>query len=75
MSAYQGAVGRSSEVGIVSPDYLVLRPSSQVESRYLHHLLRSQWFVGQMTSRLRGIGSSDNGEFGLLRDESSGISS
>ncbi len=61
MSAYQGAVGRSSEVGIVSPDYLVLTPSSRVESRYLHHLFRSKWFVGQMTSRLRGIGSSDNG--------------
>src|SRR6266487_4088305 len=55
MSAYQGAVGRSPQIGIVIPDYMVLRPSSEVEGRYLHHLFRSQWFVGQMTSRLRGI--------------------
>jgi type I restriction enzyme S subunit len=61
MSAYQGAVGRATQVGIVSPDYMVIRPSNNIESRYLHHLFRSQWFVGQMTSRLRGIGSSDNG--------------
>lgn len=61
MSAYQGAVGRSPECGLVSPDYLVVRPSDEVESRYLHHLFRSKWFVGEMSSRLRGIGSSDNG--------------
>jgi type I restriction enzyme S subunit len=61
MSAYQGAVGRSSLVGLVSPDYMIIRPSGDVESRYLHHLFRSQWFVGEMTSRLRGIGSADNG--------------
>jgi type I restriction enzyme, S subunit len=61
MSAYQGAVGRSSQTGIVSPDYIILRPNSEVDSRYLHHFIRSDWLVGQMTSRLRGIGSSDNG--------------
>lgn len=61
MSAYQGAVGRSTLAGLVSPDYMVVRPSDDVESRYFNHLFRSQWFVGQMTSRLRGIGSSDNG--------------
>ena len=61
MSAYQGAVGRSTLAGLVSPDYMVVRPSKDVESRYFNHLFRSQWFVGQMTSRLRGIGSSDNG--------------
>ncbi|MEV0342220.1 restriction endonuclease subunit S [Nocardia sp. NPDC050713] len=61
MSAYQGAVGRSSEDGLVSPDYLVIRPVDGVESRYLHHLFRSRWFVGQMSLRLRGIGGIDNG--------------
>jgi type I restriction enzyme S subunit len=61
MSAYQGAVGRTSHIGLVSPDYMVIRPSEHVESRYLHHLFRSQWFIGQMTCRLRGIGSADNG--------------
>jgi len=60
MSAYQGAVGRSSQHGIVSPDYLVLRVSGEAESRYFHHLFRSRWMIGEMSSRLRGIGSSEN---------------
>jgi type I restriction enzyme S subunit len=57
MSAYQGALGIAGEDGIVSPDYLVARPSSSVDGRYLHHLTRSTWFVGEMSARLRGIGS------------------
>ena len=57
MSAYQGALGSTSCEGIVSPDYLVLRPSSRVYSRWLHYLMRSSWFVSEMSSRLRGIGS------------------
>ncbi len=57
MSAYQGALGSTSCKGIVSPDYLVLRPSSHVQSRWLHYLMKSSWFVSDMSSRLRGIGS------------------
>ncbi len=57
MSAYQGALGSTSCEGIVSPDYLVLRPSSRVRSRWLHYLMKSSWFVSEMSSRLRGIGS------------------
>ena len=57
MSAYQGALGSTSCEGIVSPDYLVLRPSSRVQSRWLHYLMKSSWFVSEMSSRLRGIGS------------------
>ena len=61
MRAFQGAVGVSPCEGIVSPDYLVLRPRSQMDPRFMHYLFRSAWFVGEMTSRLRGIGSSDQG--------------
>ncbi|TLF57851.1 hypothetical protein FEK31_12585 [Nocardia cyriacigeorgica] len=61
MSAYHGAVGQSVESGLVSPDYLVIRTGKSLDSRFAHHLFRSHWFVGEMTSRLRGIGSSDNG--------------
>lgn len=61
MRAFQGAIGISSQRGLVSPDYLVLRPSESAEARYLHHLFRSTWFVGEMASRLRGIGNTENG--------------
>ncbi|MFE4820816.1 restriction endonuclease subunit S [Streptomyces sp. NPDC056704] len=61
MRAFQGAIGVSSTRGLVSPDYLVLRPGPSTEARYLHHLFRSKWFIGEMSSRLRGIGGTENG--------------
>ncbi|AZS74841.1 hypothetical protein DDE74_31400 [Streptomyces lydicus] len=61
MRAFQGAIGISPQRGLVSPDYLVLRPGPDVDARYLHHLFRSTWFVGEMVSRLRGIGNTENG--------------
>ncbi|MET9787724.1 restriction endonuclease subunit S [Streptomyces canus] len=61
MRAFQGAIGISPQRGLVSPDYLVLRPGPDVDARYLHHLFRSTWFVGEMASRLRGIGNTENG--------------
>jgi type I restriction enzyme, S subunit len=61
MRAFQGAIGISSQRGLVSPDYAVLRPAPDIDARYLHHLFRSSWFVGEMVSRLRGIGNTENG--------------
>jgi type I restriction enzyme S subunit len=61
MRAFQGAIGISPQRGLVSPDYLVLRPEPDVDPRCLHHLFRSTWFVGEMVSRLRGIGNTENG--------------
>jgi len=61
MRAFQGAIGLSATVGLVSPDYLVLRPNDSVAPYFLHHLLGSTWLVGEMTSRLRGIGGTDTG--------------
>lgn len=61
MRAFQGAIGISPERGIVSPDYAVLRTGADVDARYLHHLFRSTLFVGEMISRLRGIGNTANG--------------
>lgn len=61
MRAFQGAIGIAPEVGLVSPDYLVLRPRADADARYLHHLFRSGWFVSEMASRLRGIGSVGQG--------------
>ncbi|MCZ7590553.1 MAG: restriction endonuclease subunit S [Gaiella sp.] len=61
MRAFQGAVGVAPQAGIVSPDYVVLRMVDGVDVPFFHHLFRSTWFVGEMTARLRGIGSSDQG--------------
>jgi type I restriction enzyme S subunit len=61
MRAFQGAIGVAPKAGIVSPDYVVLRMTGGVDVRFVHHLFRSSWFIGQMTARLRGIGSSDQG--------------
>lgn len=61
MSAYQGALGISAFSGVVSPDYLVIHPHRTVDPRFLSHLFKSSWFVGQMTARIRGIGSVEQG--------------
>lgn len=61
MRAFQGGVGIVGQRGIVSPDYTVLKVDSEVLADYLHFLMRSHWFVAEMTRRLRGIGSTDQG--------------
>ena len=61
MSAYQGALGHARQDGIVSPDYLVLRPNSRLDVTYAEYLMKTPWFVSQMASRVRGIGSAELG--------------
>lgn len=61
MRAFQGAIGMAPVQGLVSPDYLMLRPRAHALGRYLHYLFRSREFVGQMVARLRGIGSTETG--------------
>lgn len=61
MRAFQGAIGINRTLGIVSPDYLVLRPHPNVRADWLHFVFRSDWFVGEMIARLRGIGSVELG--------------
>ena len=62
MRAFQGAVGVVGQAGVVSPDYTVLQVGSQVSPAYLHYVMRSSWFVSEMTRRLRGIGATDQGQ-------------
>ena len=62
MRAFQGGVGVVGQTGVVSPDYTVLRIGRQVSPRYLHYVMRSSWFVLEMTRRLRGIGATDQGQ-------------
>ena len=62
MRAFQGGVGVVGQAGVVSPDYTVLRIGSRVSPKYLHYVMRSSWFVSEMTRRLRGIGATDQGQ-------------
>ena len=62
MRAFQGGLGVAPQKGIVSPDYTVLRTGNRVTPSYLHYLMRSSWFVSEMTRRLRGIGATDQGQ-------------
>ncbi len=61
MRAFQGALGRSPIEGIVSPDYLVLRPAATVDSDWLSASMRTPEFIGEMAARVRGIGSAELG--------------
>lgn len=61
MRAFQGALGVAPCDGLVSPDYLVLRAHPTVSSAYVAYFLRSSWGIGEMTSRIRGIGGVESG--------------
>jgi type I restriction enzyme S subunit len=61
MRAFQGALGVAPIEGLVSPDYAVLRPSLEVDTRFIAYSLRSAWGVAEMVSRLRGIGGVSAG--------------
>lgn len=61
MRAFQGALGEVFSAGVVSPDYMVMAVRETASSRYLVYLMKSQWFVSEMSARLRGIGSEEQG--------------
>jgi type I restriction enzyme S subunit len=61
MRAFQGALGLAPEDGIVSPDYAVLRAAPQVSGAWLVAVMKTDRFVGEMASRVKGIGSADLG--------------
>ncbi|MCK0439393.1 restriction endonuclease subunit S [Gordonia alkaliphila] len=61
MRAFQGALGVSRENGIVSPDYAVLRTRNIVSTEWLAAVMKSDLFVAEMASRIKGIGSADLG--------------
>jgi len=55
MKAWQGSVGISAYHGIVSPDYLVCSVDASVDSRFMHHLLRSTRLAAEFGARSKGI--------------------
>lgn len=61
MRAFQGALGHSPSPGITSPDYAVLTPSGDANTRYLSEMMRTPQFVSEISRRLRGIGGEESG--------------
>lgn len=60
MRAFQGGLGCSDFEGLTSPDYGVLRVRNlNVDSRWVAAVMKTEIFVGEMVSRLRGIGTVD----------------
>ena len=57
MRAWQGAIGVSQHRGIVSPAYIVQRPSDKIISPYAHHLLRTPAFAKEAERHSYGITS------------------
>jgi type I restriction enzyme S subunit len=57
MRAWQGAVGRSSVKGIVSPAYIVMRSREDVEPGFVHRLLRIPAFAKEAERWSYGITS------------------
>lgn len=55
MKTWQGSLGVSPHEGIVSPAYFVAEPVAPVESRFIHHLLRSQPLIAEYGARSKGI--------------------
>lgn len=61
MRAFQGALGLAPEDGLVSPDYAVLRVGNAVDAKWLAAVMKTQTFIGELSRRVKGIGSSELG--------------
>ncbi|WP_158708747.1 restriction endonuclease subunit S domain-containing protein [Streptomyces bikiniensis] len=66
-NAYRGALGVAPVAGMVSPDYLVVRPRDTADARYLVYLLRSHYASSEMTKYMGGIGGNDPDTSGFSR--------
>jgi type I restriction enzyme, S subunit len=55
MKTWQGSLAVSSHEGIVSPAYFVAEPVTGVDSRFMHHLLRSKPLIAEYRARSKGI--------------------
>ncbi|XRQ08590.1 restriction endonuclease subunit S [Actinomadura welshii] len=59
MWAIEGGIAMSSLHGAVSPAYRVYRPADDVDSHFLHHLLRSRPYLEQYKQLIRGTTTFD----------------
>jgi len=54
--AWRGSVGVSQHNGIISPAYIVLKLSSQLDVHYANYLMRSRSMVDQFVAASKGVG-------------------
>lgn len=55
MKAWQGSVAISTIRGIVSPAYFVYQPIKEMNTRFMHHLLRSPAYFNQYSKLSSGV--------------------
>ena len=55
MKTWQGSLGVSDHLGIVSPAYFIGRRVADVDNRFMHHLLRSMPLIAEYGARSKGI--------------------
>lgn len=55
MKTWQGSLAVSGHEGIVSPAYYVGRRTTDVDNRFMHHLLRSLPLIAEYGARSKGI--------------------
>ncbi|WP_235563020.1 restriction endonuclease subunit S [Microbacterium sp. Root53] len=62
MSVRAGALGLAPEDGLVTYHYEVMRirDPRQADGRFLVYLMKSDWFIGELIARERGIGAGDS---------------
>lgn len=66
-NAYRGALGVAPTLGIVSPDYLVLRPNDLSTSRFVEYFLKSDNASSEMLRSMGGLGAADPNQSGFSR--------
>jgi len=59
MSIRAGALGVASEDGLATYHYEVMRPVNGADARFLVYLMKSDWLIGELIARERGIGAGD----------------
>ncbi|MDO8107211.1 hypothetical protein Q6348_08385 [Isoptericola sp. b441] len=57
MSIGAGAVGVAQEDGLVTYHYEVMRAFADSDPRFVTMLMKSDWFIGELVARERGIGA------------------
>lgn len=55
MKTWQGSLGISDHLGIVSPAYFVAEATTDANPRFMHHLLRSAPLIAEYGARSKGI--------------------
>ncbi|MGW8812997.1 hypothetical protein [Gordonia terrae] len=59
MSIRAGAMGVTSEDGLVTYHYEVMRPREGTDPHFIAYLMKSSWFTEELIKRERGIGAGD----------------